>query len=96
MNWNWIAPWAQGPMGQGPNDWPWGMHYMWGMWGVGMGLVMLVFWGLIIAALVLGVRWLATQGRSRKVESPLDILKRRYARGEVSKEQFEAMKQALG
>jgi hypothetical protein len=42
------------------------MHPMWGMWGVwgiGMMLMMLVFWGVIIVGLVLGIRWLMTQGR---------------------------------
>ncbi len=29
-------------------------------------------------------------------ESPLDALKRRYARGEITKEQFEEMKRTLG
>ena len=46
-------------------EWQQGMHPMMFMWGAG-GLVvmimMLVFWGLIIAGLVLGVRWLASQG----------------------------------
>lgn len=82
---------------QGPSEWPWGMHYMWGMWGIGMGLVMLVFWGLVIAALVYAVRWLATQGRQQpRGESPLDIAKRRYASGEITREQFEALKRDLG
>ncbi|MFQ5533035.1 MAG: hypothetical protein ACE5EP_04205, partial [Candidatus Methylomirabilales bacterium] len=46
-----LVAWAQ----QRPYDW--GMHYMWGPWGIGMMLMMLVFWGLVIVALVLGIRW---------------------------------------
>ncbi len=79
----------------GPYDGPWGMHYMWGTWGIGMALVMLLFWVLVIAALVYGVRWLATQGRSGEPERALDIAKRRYARGEITREQFEALKRDL-
>lgn len=74
-----------------------------GYGGYGMGIVgwlfMLVFWGLIIAGLVLLVRWLWDQGRTRAGagggETPLEILKRRYARGEISKEEFDRMKQDL-
>ena len=65
---------------------------MWGPWGIGMMLMMLVFWGLIIVALVLGVRWLLTQGREPRSDSALDILRQRYARGEIDKDQFEAKK----
>ncbi len=73
----------------------------WGGWGYGMGifggLMMLLFWGLIIVGLVLVVRWLWDQGRHGSgpvaAEAPLDILKRRYARGEISKEEFDRMKQ---
>ena len=38
-----------------------GMHPMWWMWhawGLGMMLMMLVFWGLVIVGLVVGIRWL--------------------------------------
>ncbi len=85
-----MVTWAQ----QRPYEY-WGMHYMWGPWGIGMMLMMLVFWGLIIVALVLGIRWLVTQGRESRSDSALDILRQRYARGEINKEQYEAMKRDL-
>ena len=76
-----------------------------GPWdGGGFGLFgmvfMLLFWVLIIAGIVLVVKWLAEQGRSRGTsgsggESALDILKKRYARGEIGKEEFEAKKRDL-
>ncbi len=81
-----MTAWAQ----QRPYDW--GMHYMWGPWGIGMMLMMLVFWGLVIVALVLGIRWLITQGREPRADSALDILRQRYARGEINKDQFKALK----
>ncbi|MEE8224174.1 MAG: SHOCT domain-containing protein [candidate division NC10 bacterium] len=85
-----MAAWAQ----QRPSDY-WGMHDMWGAWGIGMMFMMIVFWGLVIVALVLGIRWLITQGKEPRADSSLEILKRRYARGEIDKEEFEAMKRDL-
>ncbi len=85
-----MTAWAQ----ERPYEY-WGMHYMWGPWGIGMMLMMLVFLGLVIAALVLGIRWLVTQGREPRTDSALDILRQRYARGEINKEEFEAKKREL-
>lgn len=88
-----MMVWAQAR----PYEYGWGhpMWGMWGAWGIGMGLMMLVFWGLIIVALVLGIRWLLSQGKEARSDSALDILRQRYARGEINKEQFEAMKRDL-
>ncbi len=72
-----------------------------GPWaGGGFGIFMLVFWVLIIAGIVLVVKWLFEQGRSGGAsassgESALDILKKRYARGEIGKEEFDARKKDL-
>ncbi|MDP2604543.1 MAG: SHOCT domain-containing protein [Deltaproteobacteria bacterium] len=76
-------------------DWGWGMHPMWGVWGIGMMLIMLLFWGLIIVAVVLGIRWLVSQGKESRSDSALEILRQRYARGEINKEEFEAKKRDL-
>lgn len=84
--------------------WPWGWHdgmhpmwWMWGAWGVGMMLVMLVFWGLVITGIVLAIRWLLNVGPRRDAvqDSALQILRERYARGELSREEFEARKRDL-
>jgi putative membrane protein len=80
-------------------EWQWGMHPMMFMWGAGglvMMLMMLVFWGLVIAGLVLGVRWLAGQGRGEGRDEALEILRQRYARGEIDKQEFETRKRDLG
>ena len=66
-----------------------------GAWGFGMILFTLVFWGLIIVGLVLGLRWLATQGRASQSDAAKDILRQRYARGEIDQEEFEARKRDL-
>jgi uncharacterized membrane protein len=57
-----------------PWEWGWGMHPGWWMWGAGglvMMLMMLAFWGLMIAGLVLGVRWLVSQGRNERPDRAL-------------------------
>ena len=87
--------WAQ------DRSWGWGWHPMWGMWGVwGIGmLLMLTFWVLVIVALLAGIRWLLQAGRAPDREprrdAALDILRERYARGEIGKEEFDAKKRDL-
>jgi len=74
-------------------DWQWSMHPMMFMWGAGglvMMLMMLVFWGLIIAGLVVGLRWLIGEGRAGRGDDAMEILRQRYARGEIDKQEFDA------
>jgi putative membrane protein len=81
-----------------PWEWGWGMHPGWWMWGVGgavMMLMMVVFWGLVIASLVLGIRWLARPGQPGRPDRALDILRERYARGDLTREEFEARRRDL-
>jgi putative membrane protein len=49
----------------------------------------------VIVGLVLGIRWLATQGRESRSDTAVDILRQRYARGEIDTEEFEARKRDL-
>lgn len=87
--------WAQ----ERPYDWGWGMHpmtWMWGAWGLGMIVMMLAFWGLVIAGIVLAIRWLVTPGRGPSADRALDILRERYARGEINKDEFDAKRRDLG
>ena len=64
--------------------------------GYGMGILGLLFWILVIIGLVLLIKylWEGSQGR-REQESALEILKKKYARGEISKEEFEEKKKDL-
>jgi putative membrane protein len=75
------------------------MHPMWWMWGAGgivMMLMMLVVWGLVIAGLVFGIRWLVRlQGGDDGHDRALEILRERYARGEIDKQEFEARRNDL-
>lgn len=66
----------------------------WGWIGLGM-LHMLLFWVLVILGIVALARWLASASRSQR-SRPIDILKERYARGELTREEFERMKQEIG
>ncbi len=68
----------------------------WGIgWGMGTGwLIMLFFWILVILGVVYVIH-LVTRGREPHEETPLDTLKKRYAKGEVTKEEFERMKDDL-
>jgi putative membrane protein len=65
------------------------------------GIMMLLFWGLVLICLALLIRWLVAAGDSRRqlsaplTESPMEILKKRYARGEITKEQYESMRRDL-
>ena len=73
-------------------------------WGYGMGwfwsVIMVAFWIAVIVALVLLIKWLIITPRTgghlaKSEDSPLEILKRRYARGEINKEEFEEKKKDL-
>lgn len=65
-----------------------------GMMGFGF-LTMLLFWVFLIVGLFLLAKWLLGQGGIGREDSALDILKKRYARGEITKEQFEEFKRDI-
>ena len=69
-------------------------------WGFG-ALHMLLFWAVLIFVIVVLVRWITNMPGPRGSGSDtgggraLDILKERYARGEINKEEFEQKKRDL-
>lgn len=79
-------------------------HHMWGGgYGWFMGPIMMLLFVVIVAALViLLVRWLggerntlSTHPQSMPDKTPLDILKERFAKGEIEKEEFEERRRIL-
>jgi putative membrane protein len=70
----------------------------WG-WMLFAGLLTLVFWGAIIALVVWGIKKVTEREGSRpksaEKRDALDIAKERYAKGEISREEFEQIKKDL-
>ena len=80
-------------------------HHMWndgwGGWFFGP-IMMLVFIAVAVVVIVLLVRWLGGPGshgggiHQLHGKTPLDILKERFARGEIDKDEFEERRRILG
>jgi putative membrane protein len=83
----WTLVYAQDP-GQGYWMGPRMMNWGVGMWWF-MPFVMLAFWIVVIVGMIFFIRWIVWSSKGREIKSeerPLDILKKRYAKGEISKE----------
>jgi putative membrane protein len=78
---------------QGSRGWGHMMYYGFGIGGMFMRLLFLVAIGLLV--------YFIFQNQKKKSqtppenEGPLDILKKRYARGEITKDEFESMRKDL-
>jgi putative membrane protein len=73
-----------------------------GSFGMGYGIfgsfITLLFWIAIIGGIVFAIRRFSREGSwtsSPTQETPLDILKKRYAKGEIDREEFAAKRQEL-
>ena len=77
-----------------------GCWYGWGhMMGPGFGGM--IMWILFLIAIILIVYVLVRVSKtgglgSSPHETPLDVIKKRYAKGEITKDQFDEMKKDLG
>ncbi|PJK30341.1 hypothetical protein CVT23_07355 [Minwuia thermotolerans] len=78
----------------GHGDWGWG-HMLFG------GIMMVLFWGGVIALIILLVRWLGSShgqsfaGGNGQRSSARHILDERFARGEIDREEYEERRRAL-
>ncbi|PVE23463.1 hypothetical protein DC522_15825 [Microvirga sp. KLBC 81] len=100
-----ASVWAQAP--SDATRYPYGPHMM--GWGGGYPMMifgplfMVLFLAVLIAAVILIVRWasgtwpgLAGPHHAPPGRTPLDILKERFARGEIDKDEFEERRRVLG
>ena len=71
--------------GQTMSAFGWGSGFMWLM-----PLIMMAWFALMIAVIVLAVRWLGggSGGRSASTRTARDILDERYARGEIDRKEY--------
>ena len=72
------------------------MMHGWGImnWGWGNMFFTLFFWFVVIGLIVWGIKTIS-QRNAASQESALEILKKRYARGEIDKKEFEQKKKDL-
>jgi putative membrane protein len=72
------------------------MMFGYGGWWMIFGiLVMIIFWGGIVALIVWAVRRSTRGYCAAERRDPLDFAKERYARGEITRDQFEQIKKDL-
>lgn len=81
----------------------WNGGWGWGGW-LAMGLVMLVFWGSIVALIAVLVRGTGTHREAQPSPPPtpdapeaaaLRILQERFARGEIDADEYEQRRKVL-
>jgi putative membrane protein len=92
-----LPAWAQ----ERGFEWQWDMHPVWWPFTViAASLLLMILFGwvllnlapLILGAIaaVLGIRWLTRASRAARHDPAVAILRERYARGEITRDEFEA------
>ena len=85
--------------------WERGFHWSWEPSGFGAAtfflipiFIMIAFWVAVIIGIVYFIKWVMATGKRHETKSEdtaIDILKKRYAKGEISREDFERIKQDI-
>jgi putative membrane protein len=73
----------------------WYFHEGMGWWMVFGGAWVIIFWGGLIALIIWGVNRFTRRSDSSRRQSPLDLAKERYAKGEITREEFDNIKKDL-
>lgn len=73
----------------------WYMHEGLGWWAVFGSVWMVLFWGGLAALVVWGISRFTRNGSSTQKQYPLEIARERYARGEISRDEFEHIKKSV-
>ncbi|MDP3974710.1 MAG: SHOCT domain-containing protein [Candidatus Jorgensenbacteria bacterium] len=76
----------------------WGNWYGGWEWGWMGWIIMIVWWVIIIWFAIAAIRWLSERSRPEggsRERSPLDILKERYAKGELDQKEYEEKRKVL-
>lgn len=92
----WLLPVSLALADPGRNGWHEPMPWMgWGGWWFGP-LTLVVALAVLILA-VIGLARLFSGGRAKRAsqDGPVDVLRERFARGEIDEEEFEARRKAL-
>jgi putative membrane protein len=94
---NALVQWRGYDWGGGPGM----MRHGYGMSGFG-GIFMILFWVAVIVGVIFLIRWLVVSSRSggqqgvtHGGDTALDILRKRYAHGEIDKQEFEDKRKDL-
>ena len=98
-----LPAWAQDRMWEEH----WAHHPIWwpvGILAMSVFLLVLLGWALLnlapvilgIVAAVLGIRWLRKASEGSRSDPAVSVLRERYARGDISKEEFESKLRDLG
>jgi putative membrane protein len=72
-------------------DWGYGNGY--GVWDFIFMVLMMV---LVVVSVVVAIRYLARGTGNYQGDTALELLKKRYAKGEIDKQEFEEKRKGLG
>ncbi|MDH5203206.1 MAG: SHOCT domain-containing protein [Nitrospirota bacterium] len=82
-----------GGMGPGMMNWGYGVGWV-------IGIINIIFWVAVIIGVAYLIKWLSSSSKqstqeAKRGDSALDILRERYAKGEINREEFEEKKKVL-